>query len=105
VRPVRSLRSPSLPGHLLIIFPRRPTILDSRRVAKEDSRVALDNREAREAGSWRLRRTHMEENATRTLEVWFPSLVGSTLCQFRDQWSAHIGEMRRKYGALLDSLC
>lgn len=74
-------------------------------MAKEDSRVALDNREAREAGSWRLRRTHMEENATRTLEVWFPSFVGSTLCQFRDQRSAHIGEMRRKYGALLDSLC
>lgn len=67
--------------------------------------MALDNREAREAGSWRLRRTHMEENATRTLEVWFPSFVGSTLCQFRDQRSAHIGEMRRKYGALLDSLC
>jgi hypothetical protein len=47
----------------------------------------------------------MEETTTPTLEVWFPSLVGSTLCQFRDQRSAHIGETRRKYGALLDSLC
>jgi hypothetical protein len=52
VKPVRSLPSRSLSGHLLIPFPRRPTILDSqRRVAKEDSRVALDNREAREADS------------------------------------------------------
>lgn len=83
MKPVRSLPSRSLSGHLLILFPRRPTILDPQRVAKEDSRVALDNKEAREADSWRPRRTQMEETATHTLEVWFPSLVGSTLCQLR----------------------
>ena len=65
MKPVRSLPSRSLSGHLLILFPRRPTILDSRRrVAREDSRVALDNREAREGDSWRLRRTQMEETTT-----------------------------------------
>jgi hypothetical protein len=64
VKPVRNLRSRSLSGQLLILFPRRPTILDSRRrVAKEDSRMALD-REAREADSWRRRRTQMEETTT-----------------------------------------
>jgi hypothetical protein len=60
-------------------------------MAKEDSRVALDNRETREGDSWRLRGTHMEETATHTLEglvsvarwIYTMSISGSAVCTYR----------------------